>query len=205
MWNRFLMFLYGRRNLAGCVLALAGLGLFFGGVIKSYWGLIVAGLYALGYLLTPPEPAAGWKADALDADQIEEALDGLLRSVRGRVPEEVWTRLQGIRDAIVSLLPGMAELRDISQSHNVHVVRQTALAYLPELLNSYLRLPSAFARLHPVKDGKTARQLLLEQLGILDAEIKKIAIDIHRKDMDALVIHGRFLEEKFGAGAWKLD
>ncbi len=205
MSNRLLIFLYGRRNLMGCLLALAGLGLLFGGVIKHYWPFIVAGLYVLGYLLTPPEPAAAWTGKPLDTDRIEDALDDLLRSVSKRLPGDVVGKAQGIRDGIVALLPSVAELRDIAQSHNIHVIHQTALVYLPEILNSYLRLPAAFARLHPVKDGKTARELLLDQLDILDAQIKKIAVDIHQKDMDALVIHGRFLEEKFGAGMLKLD
>jgi hypothetical protein len=46
-------------------------------------------------------------------------------------------------------------------------VRQTALEFLPEALQHFLKLPPAFANVHPLKDGKTAKTLLLEQLDLL--------------------------------------
>lgn len=60
-----------------------------------------------------------------------------------------------------------------------------------------MNLPSAYANLHPVKNGKTARQLLSEQLDLLDHSMQQIVEDIHRNDTQKLVVHGRFLEEKF--------
>lgn len=204
MRDRFFLFLYGRRNLVASGLALAGLGLLFAGVIKHYWAFIVAGLYALGYLLTPPERQTLFSANGFDPERIEDALDQLLRTIHKRVPGEVLGKVVNLRAAILALLPGLAELQDLTHSHNLHVVRETALVYLPEMLGSYLRLPAAFANLHPVKEGKTARQVLIEQLDLLDTELQKIAIDLHRQDANALLAHGRFLKEKFGHGEWDL-
>ena len=65
--------------------------------------------------------------------------------------------------------------------------------YLPTALQNYLSLPPAFANLHPVRDGKTARQLLNEQLDILDPEMKEIVVDISANDTQKLLAHGRFL------------
>lgn len=46
--QRPVLFFYGTNNIAGCLLALGGLVLYFGGVIEAYWWLIVAGLYGRG-------------------------------------------------------------------------------------------------------------------------------------------------------------
>ena len=43
-------------------------------------------------------------------------------------------------------------------------VEQTIRGYLPNTLERYLRLPPVYARMHPVKDGKTAEVLLVEHL-----------------------------------------
>jgi hypothetical protein len=78
-------------------------------------------------------------------------------------------------------------------------VRQTALDYLPTTLSTYLGLPPAYRRFHAVRDGKTAHDLLLEQLRLLDGKMKEIVANMHSNDAQALLANGRFLEEKFGA------
>jgi len=51
--TQLLLFLYSNKNLAGSILALAGLGAYFIGLIGPLWLPIVAGLYGIGYLATP--------------------------------------------------------------------------------------------------------------------------------------------------------
>ena len=205
MPERVLLFLYGRRNLVGSVLALLGLALFFAGLVKKFWLFIVLGLYALGYLLTPPKRSGFASAAGLNTDSIEDALERLSRSMRRKVPADVRDRVEAIRTSILAILPDLRELQGIEHRYNVHVVRETALVYLPDLLGRYIKLPAAFARLHKLRDGRTAHQLVLEQLDLLDGEMKQIAVDLHRGDLEALAAHGRFLQEKFGAGDWDLD
>ena len=79
----------------------------------------------------------------------------------------------------------------------MHIIRQTVLDYLPETLQNYTNLPPAFANLHPVRNGKTARQLLSEQLDLLDKQMVEVAVDLAKNDTQKLLAHGRFLEAKF--------
>jgi hypothetical protein len=51
--------------------------------------------------------------------------------------------------------------------------RATALDYLLATLQNHLDLPRAYATLHPVKDGKTAHRLLLDQLELLDSKCRR--------------------------------
>ena len=51
-----------------------------------------------------------------------------------------------------------------------------------------------------MKDGKTAAQLLAEQLALLDEEMREIASKAASGDVQALVANGRFLEARFRRG-----
>ena len=195
--KRLLFFLYGTPNLVGALLGLVGLLLFFTGVIQDFWLLIVVGLYAVGYLLTPKNREIDLHLkNQLDAGEVRRELDELVATVRGRVSKEVLELVVSIKDSVLAVLPTLVRA-DAGGDHHTFVIKQTALEYLPETLENYLKLPPAFARLHTLKDGKNAQQLLLEQLRLLDTTMKEIVVDVHRNDTDRLLVNGRFLEEKF--------
>jgi hypothetical protein len=71
------------------------------------------------------------------------------------------------------------------------------LRYLPETLANYVALPPVFRTTHALKDGKTARELLSEQLGLLDGKMKEIVANVAGADAQALLVNGKFLEMKF--------
>lgn len=194
--DRILLFLYSTPNIVGSLLGLAGLLLFFLGVIQDFWLFIVVGLYLIGVLVTPKQTAYDLSIQTqVSAEEIRAQLDALVRKIRKRMPTEVLAKIESIKASIDSILPILAasNLGD----RNVFTIRQTVFEYLPTALENYLSLPPAFANLHPVRDGKTARQLLNEQLDILDREMKEIVVDMSANDTQKLLAHGRFLEQKF--------
>jgi hypothetical protein len=200
MPRKLLLYLYSTPNIAGSLLGLAGLGLFFAGLIKSYWVFIVIGLYLVGYSVTPKSKSIVLQLNhEFDAETLRRSLDQLISKIRKRVSAEVLAKVESIKESIITVLPRLSEYE--SSAYDIHVIRQTALDYLPEMLETYLKLPTAYARLHTVRDGKTSKDLLLEQLEILDAEMQKVVIDLHKNDTQALITHGRFLKNKFRKGS----
>lgn len=197
--RRILLYLYGTPNLVGSLLGLLGLALHFAGVIDRYWLLIVIGLYALGVVATPRRRAESLNLQReLSEEELRKALERLIRRVRRRLSPPVVERLDSIKENLLALLPRLKEMDGASEQ--LHIVRRTATDYLPEMLERYLRLPPAFARLHAVKDDKTPRDLLIGQLDLMDDQLKKILTDVYRDDTNALMAHGRFLEKKFADG-----
>jgi hypothetical protein len=193
---RALLFLYSTRNLVGSALALLGLGLFFTGVIDDWWFPIVVGLYAIGWLLVPADQDLEIQVrnEATQAN-LTESIDVLLSDTKGKLPREAVERLEQIRSTVNGLAPklfggGMAMNSAISLTNAV-------TRDLPETVRNYLRLPTAFATLHTLDGGKTCKQLLIEQLDFLSAQLSKIAENVYKDDADALVVNGKFLEEKF--------
>lgn len=194
--RRFLLFLYSNKNIVGCLLGLLGLALFFVGIIGRFWFLIVIGLYGIGVLATPANPTYALQfKNQMTAEDIKGELDALVRKIRRRVPQEILDKVLSIKDSIIEMLPHIVDIS--SSDYDVYTIRQTALDYLPQTLENYLNLPPAFRQMHPVRDGKTAKQHLIEQLNILDKEMKAIALDFYRNDTQRLMAHGRFLQEKF--------
>jgi hypothetical protein len=136
-------------------------------------------------------PAAPTEDDILSAlDRVEAMVSG------GVVPAPVLSRVKRVSSTLRETLP---RLRNLGLgSPQAYSVMATATDYLPEALGGYLRLPRQWADSRPVDNGKTSLMLLIDQLDLLGATMDKIFDAVVRVDADALVAHGRFLQEKFG-------
>lgn len=143
--------------------------------------------------LIGPPPKVPDEGDILRAlDRTEQmASDAKLHPV-------VIARVKRVTRAVRETLPRVGAMGGSVDSYSVMA---TATDYLPEALSSYLRLPRDWADSRPLVDGKTSLMLLIDQLDLLAATMDKILDAVARQDANALVAHGRFLQEKFGAGA----
>lgn len=197
-----LKYLYSTKNIVGSALALVGLVLFFTGIIGPLWPVIVVGLYLIGVLVAPGTPSIDLRS-GFDPNDVRKALDNEVRIVNGRVPADVLAKVQSIQQIILGILPRSGALPP--GSPELFVVQRTATDYLPTALESYLNLPRAYATLHPVQDGKTPKQVLLDQLTLLESKMTEVADDVHRNDTDRLLANGRFLEERFGRSPLSLE
>lgn len=197
---RALLFLYGTPNIVGCLLALGGLGLFFGGLIADWWLPIVAGLYGVGWLAAPKRPQLALPPQEPAAPKsLLEDVDCLIARCKKQLPAEALTRLQTIRETLVTLMPKLQGLADSGTipMEQVMTLTNAVTRDLPATIANYIRLPQAYATLHQIESGKTAKALLLEQLDLLSGQLKKIADSAFQEDAEALVVNGLYLREKF--------
>jgi hypothetical protein len=197
---RLLLFLYSNSNIAGCAVALCGPVLLFAGVIGPGWLVITAGLYTAGY-------AAGWMSgnpaqlerrieDSLTVEQTLEKLDALIRQAEPHLSPEMMDHLLSVRESVTEVLPRLVDAGG-GGGGDLYTVRETVLRYLPETLANFVALPPAFRNSHPLRDGRTARVLLSEQLAILDSKMREIVANVASSDVQALLANGKFLEMKF--------
>ena len=194
--QRFWAYFYSRPNLVGLALAIFGGVLLYYGLLPRFGLLIVLALYLIGVLVTPrnKQMELDWRRKVTEAE-IREELEKVARTTRRRAPREIYLKVDSIKDSILSILPQLMLLGEGDRS--LYTIRQTALEYLPQALQNYFNLPAQFANFYPLRNGKTARQLLGDQLDILDREMKAIVADYAVNDMQKLLAHGRFLEQKF--------
>src|SRR5262249_8238168 len=130
--------------------------------------------------------------DDLGDDAILQQLDRLVAQARPELPDELVAYLYSVRCSIAHALPWL--VHGPSHEADLYPVRETVRRYLPDTLTHYFALPLALRAGHAGKDGKTARQLLEEQLALLDEEMRQIASRAASPDVQALRANGRFLE-----------
>lgn len=135
--------------------------------------------------------------DQSSATEIVQSLDALLYRARD-LPHAVLVRI----DRIVALIKETLRRADRlpAGSADAYALVRTATNYLPEAVETYLRLPSRFAAEEVLSGGKTSEQVLIDQLQLLSDKMDDVYDAVCHADADALMIHGRFLEEKFGRG-----
>lgn len=200
--QRLLLFIYGQPNLAGCALGLLGVGLHLAGLIDRGWMPIVAGLYGIGWL-------AAW---LLFADTEVQAVQGLeignlmawvqrLRAqVESKIPHDSLRKIDSIIATLSHLLPKLEEInaRGGWDARELFLVQRIVTEYLPNTLNAYLRLPSAYSAMHRVVGrDKTPRELLLDQMTLLDQQLQQSLENALAEDVDAMLVNERFLIERF--------
>ncbi|MFN2464140.1 MAG: hypothetical protein ABR573_09610 [Candidatus Dormibacteria bacterium] len=180
----------GAAVVAGGVLAVTG-------IVGAFWPVVAVAAFALAAVLARPtvRPVARGSEPA----QIRDAMDAQLRTVAGRVPNEVYGKLTSIHAAILELIPRVDRLPPGSE--DLYILRRIPLEYLPTTLETYLALPREYAGRPASPGSKAPTDQLLEQLGLLEGKLAEISEDISAADASRLAANGRFLRERFGAGA----
>lgn len=135
--------------------------------------------------------------NSLTPDEVAASLAKLVTRIERSVPADVFVLVQSVVGSIDGILPMLAAKAAQIPSEDVFTIRQTALHYLPETLDGYLKLPAAFRNVQPLQDGKTAKVMLVEQLTVLDGKMREIAKNLVANDAQALLANGAFLREKF--------
>ena len=123
-------------------------------------------------------------------------LESLHERLRERAGQDTLTTLQRIEEKLAFLIEhsdSSAELFDFKPFE----VRKIAFDYLPDTINNYLQLPSQLARTERLRDGRSAEQALQEQLHLLDHALADLTRSYFDRDAESLLIHGRFIKDKF--------
>ncbi len=140
---------------------------------------------------TAPVPGPPTEQDVLAA---LNRVNAMLRE--GNAPPVVISRVVRIARDINETLPRIRNLG--LGSMEAYSVVATATSYLPEAVAGYLRLPREWADTRPIDGYKTSLMVLVDQLELLGSTMDKVLDAANRADAQALLLHGKFLEAKFG-------
>jgi hypothetical protein len=193
----WLFYLYSTGNIVGSALGIVGLALFFTGIINDYWPVIVIGLYVIGYRLTPKQADIHLDTKLAKESELKAAEKFVMQSIKhmSAPAAEALTRVWTILSDLLTRLD-----RFDPNDRVVHDIHQTATKHLPDLLTPYMELPPAFARFHPLKDHKTARDLLIEQLTKLEVSLNETLHNALTQDVEKMRIQSKFLDQTFSRG-----
>lgn len=202
--QRFWLFFYGLPNIFGLAFLLIALISYVWlalttNDISSTMVFLVAVILAyplgwlFGFLIRKKDDILHFQ-QTLTAEQITDELNRLMHTVKNRISPDSYTHLQNIQSSIMSVLPQLVAGRFANQ--DLFTIKKTVFDYLPATLENYLKLPSVYASMHVVQDGKTPKMLLNEQLALIDNSMQQVVHSIYNEDAQALLVNQRFLEHR---------
>jgi hypothetical protein len=160
--------------------------------------LASAGFWAIPTLYARTAPAS-IPAAAAEADP-RLALRAALVRARGRVSPALGERLRRVRATIEA---GLDHADKTSTGDlDTHILRESALHYVPEAIDYYLSLPANAPR---TLEGRAPEEELDYQLALIEARVQKVLDGKARELVDEFEAHGRFLRERLSAGTGSLD
>lgn len=147
--------------------------------------------------LDRPETPSAAPSGPPTTDALLGALDAIEQQARdGKVPGVVLSRLLRVTRIVRQTLPRLSNL-GLGSAEGFSVMA-TATDYLPVAIGNYLRLPRDWADSRPIANGKSSVMLLVDQLDLLGSTMDKVYDAVCRADAQAIIVHGAFLEQKFG-------
>ncbi|MDX3728807.1 hypothetical protein PV748_18095 [Streptomyces caniscabiei] len=197
--SRFMAYVESRKNLTGSALGVAGLGLTFAGVAGPYWPVVVAGLYGAGALIAPPERVA--PPDFADPSaQLDElrADFGTLRTYLADIelPPAAAGRLTELTELLAALLdPGWVAEVLAHDPEGVHALSRAVRQDVPEAVDTFVRT-RWWTRLTP--GTEPPERHLEHQLGLLQAELSRLATALRDAEARRQESHTRYLEDRSG-------
>ena len=194
---------------ATAVLALKALGLLGGlglGVAAlGYVGGLVAGSLWWGWpsFKEPPFEALEFKDEGDAREAMGRALDGVRRLAEHnpgqRIPPPLVQRIAVLCGKLEKLLDQWERSKgQLSLQESFHA-RHIAIRYLPEALNTYLSIPTEFAKTKLLANGMTAQTTFEGVLAELETKVEQLGDDLAGQDAQAFLAHSEFLKQKFGA------
>lgn len=120
----------------------------------------------------------------------------LKHQVEPTLADEAKDKLQEIHALLTVLNRKLNNSRDIETRRAIQKIQRIINNYLTPALNHYQEIPIVFH--HRILDqGKSPNQMILEQLTLVHDELMQITEHVFADDLNALIQHGLFLEQKF--------
>jgi hypothetical protein len=189
MSDRVRRYLTSRKNIAGMAGALGGVGLHVAGVIGDVWPVVAAGLYGVGALVAPGDPAPDPPEPSLTVALRSEAA-ALWSRAQGQssaLPEGAVAEVGRIIGAVRLVLDRLEQVADhetdrIAAPERLADAAQIVRVELPACLETYLGRS-------PTTPEEPAARELLTQLELLTAGADRLVAqvpDIHARRAEEL-------------------
>lgn len=200
-------FLYQPQHLFGCYFVIFGYILKSFGFLSFAWYWILIIFYVIGRIVwgrlsaqthqQPPEQKAKIrKGGSYETGYFLTDFLSLKYRSEHLLPTEAAKRLNNIHQLLVSLNQQLSHQNHLLRSE-IAKIQQIVSLYLTPTIENYLKIPVLYAENRVLADQKTANMSLIEQLNLLEEELYKTLDSVLSDNLDELVIHGQFLQQKF--------
>lgn len=196
-------FIYSNIHIAGCAGGLSALSLIHLDMLgwSWFWLLLLGYLGGCAIYLKVRSNTPTSDDDALEAatqpsqkTSFKLAIEAQLQKTRDRLPMEARAVIVSIQQKVFVIDQKIQDQPELITEYATlnHIV----FDYLPNTLDSYLKLPPQYAATKQLSSGETPNQLLIQQLNLLEQQLSNLLDNILTQDLELLVTNGRFLQQK---------
>jgi hypothetical protein len=169
-------YLSSRKNLAGMAGAVLGVGLHLAGVIGDLWPVVAVALYGAGALVGPSDPKP--EPPLIDALRADAA--ALRSGLRRDLPPGAAGAVTGMLDVLAQVLD---RLEKVADSEADRVAAPERLARVASIVRDDLPACLATYGARTPRSADRAAAELVEQLGIVAAEVDRLAAEVPDLDV----------------------
>lgn len=217
-------FLSSNQHLAGCIATLIGYALVLTGIISWSWYNTLFIFYASGWLIgikfllnnqqsqieeplmlpadqpsdevkiAPPIPIKAKTHQSSDIQFIDDFLKLKLKYELD-LPYPAIVILNEIHQVLLMLYQQTQQRSDLF-ALEINNTQKIIYEYLQPTIENYSNVPRYYAGHRIIQNGKTAKDLLIEQLELLKEELYTLLDNILADNLTGLTIHAEFLKQK---------
>jgi hypothetical protein len=180
---------------AALVIGFVSGGIGIGGVMAAFFTMMMVFLALLVFPRMRVPQASELRGAGLT--QLAGRTEVFLEARRPLLPRPAQGLLDRIGLELDQLSPQLERLGESDPA--AHEVRRLLGEHLPELIDSYQRIPEPLRR--QAHAGSTPEQQLVGGLEVIAREISTMTGEIARGELDALATRGRYLELKYVSAA----
>ncbi len=164
------------------------------GLVGVMMGMLaMIGVLAAAVVFSRETPVRAESIAKASLPQLAQATDRWLDQQRRALPAPAQTLADTIGERIAALGPQLEVLN--TAAPQAAELRRLVGEELPELINSYTRVPVSMRRTD--RNGRVAETELIDGMRLLDRQIDALSHDIAGQDMDRLSSHKRYLELRY--------
>lgn len=212
-------------HLTGCISTMIGYGLVLTGVIEWSWYNTLFIFYSIGWFFgikvfssseeikyfgeqqnqitiipetSPPPPPPQTDLHKPTLAKENQIIDDFLKLKLAHeldLPYPSVKILNEIHQVLV-MLHQQTEKRSDVFTVEINNTQKIVYQYLQPTIENYLKVPRYYAGNRVIQDGKTAKDLLIEQLELLKEELFTLLDNILADNLIGLTIHAEFLKQK---------
>jgi hypothetical protein len=188
-------YLQSRANMFGSLAAMIVVVAQLLNFLGPNWWLLALGAYVAASL---PFLFGRESHDLPQQMHTAEALQLLRDELLPRLPTKPQQVLADILKTVDALMPRLKEMeaQGLVEASSRAMLKQTVTQLLPDAANTYLRLPREYANQVAIDGKKTAQDLLLDQLHMLQEHVHELEANLLSSDVNKLLANGRFLQDK---------
>lgn len=136
--------------------------------------------------------------------EIDAYLANLVNETAPKMPQTIAAQMRAVVEKISGVLSSPT-LREDGMTTQFIGLKSIATRYLPNAVGYYVKIPLAMRSMRFTANRRTPAEILGEQLGILEGKLDEMLQAIAEEDVKKLIVHGKFLNEKFSDTSFGME